>query len=265
MDNLIQHSVLKPFLWLLIQVFLLFNIQACDASQQVQQVNWNQDSSLLNIEEEINKAFISTQIQQSAVPLSNIKKLLLKSPNKHIAAYWQNYVAYHEAVFYLIRKDKTNSKRISDKAIKSLEDLENKNSEDFALLALLKSFSIQFEGGMQAGLTSLSAKKNAQKSLKLYKHNLRAYYVLGMVDFYTPEEYGGKKKAEGYLQQAIKLATKSSEVSQAPSWGKNMAYELLIRHYLSVGDKQNANLYLTQGLEKFPDDYQLNRLSSTMK
>ena len=46
--------------------------------------------------------------------------------------------------------------------------------------------------------------KNAKASLKMNPENPRAWYVLANNDFYKPKQYGGGKKVETYLNNAIK-------------------------------------------------------------
>ena len=77
-----------------------------------------------------------------------------------------------------------------------LNDIGNKTSETYALLALVQSFSIQFASGMEAGRISAGIRENAGKALELDSTNVRGWYVLGSNDYYTPASFGGGKKVE---------------------------------------------------------------------
>lgn len=223
------------------------------------------DSIPSDIESRIDSAFIKTQMQQNIAPLLEIRQGLEKMRDDHWAVYWTNYVSYYEAIFHLVKKDKQQSQQVIEKAIQSMNRQKNKNTEDYAFLAMLQSFSAQFAGGMEAAVVAAAAKKNAEKALKLNTDNPRAYYVLGQLDFYTPEEYGGKKMVENYLTKAIRYMDKTSGNSRAPRWGGNLTYELMIKSYLDAGNTAKARQYLAEGSAKFPGDYQLQKLSEKMQ
>jgi cytochrome c-type biogenesis protein CcmH/NrfG len=69
-----------------------------------------------------------------------------------------------------------------------------------------------------------SAKANGafQTAIKLNPENPRPYYMQGTTVLYTPEEFGGgKKAAQPLFEQAMKLFEKSNtESGLMPSWGK---------------------------------------------
>jgi tetratricopeptide (TPR) repeat protein len=223
------------------------------------------DSIPSDIESRIDSAFIKTQIQQTIAPLQEIRQQLEKMPDDRWAVYWKNYVSYYEAIFHLVKKDKQQSQQVTEKAIQSMNRQKNKNTEDYAFLAMLQSFSAQFAHGMEAAIVAAAAKKNAEKALKLNTDNPRAYYVLGQLDFYTPEEYGGKKMVESYLAKAIRYMDKTPGNARSPRWGGNLTYELMIKSYLDAGNTTKARQYLAEGSAKFPGDYQLKKLSEKMQ
>jgi pentatricopeptide repeat protein len=128
----------------------------------------------------------------------------------------------------------------------------------------MESFSIQYASGMEVPIISKRVKQNAEKALQLDSLNLRAYYVLGSNDFYTPEQYGGGKKAEKYLLKAIKLNDQSLSNPYLPSWGKNSAYEILIRLYINHKQFAEAKKYFQEALTLFPDDYMINKLANEL-
>jgi len=227
-------------------------------------VNFTSNSTLDNIENKIDQAFIKTQIQKKITPLNDLEKSLLIGSD-HMRVYWRCYLRYYQAIFYTVTiADKKACESVLKDGIKSLEDLKGKNSEDYALLGLLQNFSTQFVNGMQAGIIAQKAKANLEKSLKLNKNNMRAHCVLGLQNYYTPEEYGGKKKVESHLKTALSLPRQTENKPYFPSWGKNMAYETLVKYYLSTKNYSQAKTYLSQALEEFPNDYLLNSLEAKM-
>ena len=140
-------------------------------------------------------------------------------PKNNVINYWMAYINYYQSVFYLKTKDKDKSQLKLNRGIDLLEKQSEKNSEDYALLALLQNLSIQFKSGMSAGVTSTKAAKNAKKAADLDSLNLRAWYVLASNDFYTPESFGGGRKVESYLRKAISVPEQSKRNAYLPSWG----------------------------------------------
>ena len=161
-------------------------------------------------------------------------------------------------------EDTEGSKNEIDKGIRILQDLKTKNSEDYALLAMLQSFSIQFKKGMIAGMVNGKVKKNIEKAIALDDTNLRAYFVAGSSDFYTPEKYGGGEKAESYLLKAVQLPSQKIKNDYLPAWGKETAFEMLVQLYLKKGDLENARKYFHEGLEVYPDSYIIKSLASDL-
>ena len=128
----------------------------------------------------------------------------------------------------------------------------------------MESFSIQYASGIEVPFISKRVKQNAEKALQLDSLNLRAYFVLGLNDFYTPEQYGGGKKVEDYLLKAIKLNDQSVSNPYLPSWGKNTAYEMLIRLYINHKLFAEAKKYYQEAIALFPDDYMINKLANEL-
>jgi tetratricopeptide (TPR) repeat protein len=153
-----------------------------------------------------------------------------------------------------VHGDKSQGETKINEAIDLLESLDNKNTETLALLAYLQSYSIQFSPGMQAGILSRKALKNAQKSKEANPKNLRAWYVLGMLDFYTPKNYGGQTECEEYLLKAIDLDEINNINPYLPTWGKDDAYALLLQYYISNDDMEKASSTFQRAMNVYPDN-----------
>jgi tetratricopeptide (TPR) repeat protein len=225
------------------------------------------DTLLSNIQQKIQQAFVNAKISQSDNDLVVLEESLLNfnmNTKNDIVIYWYSYACYYHSILYITEQDKKSSAKILDEGIKQLNNVNPKKSEHLALLALMESFSIQYASGMEVPFISKRVKQNAEKALLLDSLNLRAYYVLGSSDFYTPEQYGGGKKAEGYLLKAIQLNDQSVSNPYLPSWGKNTAYEMLIR--LTINRKQftEAKKYYNEAIALFPDDYMINKLAGEL-
>ena len=227
-----------------------------------------QSDTLLNyIEQKVNNAFVKARISQSDSDLIALEQSLISLYEKKknsIIVYWYSYACYYHSIHCLIVKDNKKSEKVLDEGIEALEGIDPMSSEHYALLALMESFSIQFAMGLRIPFISSSVKNNGEKAMELDSLNLRAYYVLGSNDFYTPEQYGGGKKAEGFLKKAVRLNDQSVKNPFLPSWGKKQAYEMLIKLYIKKNRMDDAKLCFKQAIALFPSDYMINNLASQL-
>jgi len=263
-------------------VFTIFLLNACNAKnnfseQEILAINQSQDLSLgriqlndtllNNIQQKVLNAFVNSKISETDKHLVSLEQELLelnKNNNNSIVVYWYSYACYYHSILYMIIDNTKKSEEIINIGIKKLNEVKQMNSEHFALLAMMESFSIQFAAGMEAASISNRVKQNAEKALQLDSLNLRAYFVLGSNDFYTPEHYGGGKKAESYFKKAITLNDQSISNQYLPSWGKNSAFELLIKSYIKKQQWDNAKKYYKEAISLYPNDYMINQLAGEL-
>ena len=225
------------------------------------------DSLLLNAEDKVFQAFVSGKIEGTPQKLNELSEQLeglFQNSKQPLAAYWLAYNQYYQTIFYMMSEDKANAKTAVKFGIKLLKGLEKKSSEDYALLASLQSLSIPLYSMVQAIAISSKVNKNGQKALQMDKNNLRAHLVLGSSDYYKPTQYGGGKKVEKYLLEAIRLPRQQVTNPYLPSWGKNTAYEVLIRFYLREDRKEDAKAMFKKATAEFPNDYQINQLAKEL-
>ena len=154
--------------------------------------------------------------------------------------------------------------KFTEKAIEILESIKGKTTEDYALLGMLKNYQINFSGWLATIKLSNQAKSMAQKAIELDGDNLRAYLVLGINNYYTPEFYGGKSKCEEYFKKAISLPDSTSGNEFDPTWGREDAFYFLLAYYKgrkNVGDKELFEKLKLEALDKFPNDKRFNRFN----
>lgn len=170
--------------------------------------------------------------------------------------YWTAYARYKKSLtaqsnpsdeFQKVARMELNE------ALRCLDKIKNKTSEDYALLSILKNYSVAFASSLKIPFLSGEAKKYAQKALDLDPKNLRAYLALGIRDYYTPAMYGGKTRFEEYFLKALSLQDKYSENPNDPSWGKNEVYYYLLEYY-HRSDTESTALLLQKALEEYPND-----------
>jgi IS1 family transposase len=224
------------------------------------------DSLLYNIQEKVYGAFLASFQDRGTARLVEIESRLKAFPvQNQITSYWLAYAKYYEAVYHIKFKEKKQCQKELASAISILEKVTNKNSEIYALMAFIQSFSIQFSGGMAVASLSAKVKKNAEKAIEIDSSNLRAWYVLASNDYYTPLAFGGGKKCEEYLLKAISLEEQAIPNPYMPSWGKSDAYHLLIGYYIDKEDYGKAKDYLNDALTLYPDNYMINQYVEILK
>ena len=217
----------------------------------------------LSVQNKIDSSFQACFIQKSSSPLILLDKSLLANESLK-SDYWRAYLHYHLAVYLSETNEKALAEEMNDLGIDLLMQRKSKSSEDHALLALMESFSISFKKGAAFWITQ-RVKKNAQKALEKDSLNLRAYFVLGSNDFYTPKQFGGMKKAERYLKKAVLLGKQNSKTNTKPNWGHSMSYELLVKLLLKQNQPQKAIKWAKEGLRLYPDHFPLKMLNDRLK
>jgi len=245
-----MKKLIANFLWLI--AFFLCSQSTVSASES--------DSLLVNIQTKIYNSFLETFSDGNADKLVKVEQSLDQFKRKNqIVFYWKSYTQYYKALYYLKTSNKKKSISELNHAIKILDDINNKNSESYALLAYLQSFSIQYLGGPSAASMANKVKYNAELALQLDSANLRAWYVLASNDYYTPIAFGGGKKCEQYLLKAISLNEQSIPNNYMPSWGKEESYTLLIDFYIKKEDYKRAKEILEKAKLLYPDNYMINQ------
>ncbi len=260
---------MKPVYFIFL--FLLsMQVSACNqGNSQTVELDYNliaSDSLFKGIQDKIFNAFVSAMLQEDVQPVLDQEKKLTEAlpQSPQIGPYWLAYNYFYKAIFFGEVEDYDNSEAAVLKGIEILEAKERKNAEDLALLAYMQSFSIQFVSGMKAGIISNRCKKNGLAAIDLDPENLRAHYVLGSIDYYTPAQYGGGKKAETYFRKAIELPDQRVANPYLPSWGKEDAYVLLIELLLEQERKEEAVTLYKEGVAQFPDSYRLGEVAKLL-
>lgn len=165
---------------------LCFTNCSANHDTNVEYVKLLQDSSFTvaentePIQQRIYQSFVDSIITKSASPLETMNEELVQMYSRNhsnIIVYWKAYLLYYKSIYYIQTKDRINSERSVNEGIELLDDLKSKNSDDYALLALLQGFSLQFQSGIKAGLKSSQRENNVNRAIELAPSNIRAYYV----------------------------------------------------------------------------------------
>ena len=168
-----------------------------------------------------------------------------KSENmKSYYLYWLSYMTYYKAVSAFKEADLEKSQKFAEQAMGYLEKMKKKDSEYYMFIFMEK------------------LNKNLKLSMDMGATNPRAYFVNGYYDYYTPKEYGGKKKTEKLLLKAIKM--KNSDAPFSPTWGIVDSYSILIQYYIENGNKAKAKAMYQQAIKRFPTSRDILRLKNKL-
>ncbi|OJJ17928.1 hypothetical protein BKI52_29145 [marine bacterium AO1-C] len=218
----------------------------------------NPVKALDNIHKKADKAFMAS-FQQGWAPFDNLLNTLEKANQKQTSrylTYWRAFVHYYASVFALKTQNKEKGQVHNAKALNLLKSIKNKSSDDYVLLAMNTSIGISFDHSI-AMVAKAEVESYYEKAFKLNSKNIRAYYAKANSDFYTPKEYGGGLQVESLALKGLDFKDTYSTHINAPAWGREDIYGLLVRYYIREDQKQKALKYCKQGLKKYPDSYEL--------
>ncbi len=225
------------------------------------------DSLLNGVQSKILTAFSQSMMTQNAKLITSLDadlEKLSETRKSNLVIYWRSYLKFYESIFYVGIKDEKKAGKACSDGIDFLENLKNKNAEDYALLAMLQGFSFQFHSGMKAPFIAKKVEANLQAALAIDSTNLRVNYVIANNDFHTPGKYGGGKKVESYALKAISLPAQKLKNEYLPSWGKEEAYETLIKYYIKKEKWDLAIKYYKEANGAYPHSYLLGQLASQL-
>ncbi|MEL6941550.1 MAG: hypothetical protein AAFO82_02695 [Bacteroidota bacterium] len=255
---------------LIVMISSLFILNACEVSArdiqnyQATFVTMTDNDGLEQMESRIQAAFYQSFIQQNPDELDKIVSELENMPTNTWSDYWLAYAKFRKAVFHIAQNDTEQSESISKDALETVANIKEKTSEHYALQAMIHSFTIQFMRGIQAGVASQKVSSLLKKAKKLDDKNLRVYFVMGNQDFYTPEQYGGGKKVEEFLTQAIALDHQYNDNPILPTWGKDEAYELLLEFYIKNEEYEKAKTLFQEASTAYPNSYRLMQMGTKL-
>lgn len=241
-------------------LFCLLGICLCAITASAQQYQQSIDSALQHVNE-----------SKSMEELDKIVEQLRQAPqHQHLLVYWKAYALYKQALAYqaLHQEEKSCQKhcaKILSEAIQSLEALSNKNSEDYALLAVLRNLSISYCAKLKIPFISTEAKNNATMAIQTGENNVRAYVAAGILDYFTPSTYGGGQAYEQHFLKALSLEDQQEANPYLPTWGKEEAYFYLIIHYYNRAEFDTAIRLMKEALEAYPQESRLLDLAQQMK
>lgn len=202
----------------------------------------------------IQLAFQQSKTQQTQSPLVKHNTMLeqtFEKEDNNFNRYWLSYGLYNQALIADRLEDKKAAEELIDRAIELLKPLEE-DAESQALLALQLGYSTRFKSYWSMMSLGRAAYQRAERAVALAPTNMRTNLALAMNDFYTPKVFGGGKKVETHLKKALQAPNPSASVT-TPTWGKPNVYELLVKYYQKNKQQTQAQNFLNQGLNEFPN------------
>lgn len=178
---------------------------------------------------------------------------------EQLHTYWQAYLRFFQTLYYSQHQQHEHAAEAVGEGIKLLEGYGYKGSEEYALLARLEGLATSYAGSKTPQL-AMSMAEHAAQAIALDPQNPRAYVVPGVNNYFTPVAFGGKTKVKEYLTKALELPAQQTPSDYLPSWGRDEAYEYLIRLYLDTGARDEAAALCTKALGEFPASPMLQQL-----
>lgn len=240
-------------------LFLSFNLLNASVSEKsknsITEINFNNSQEKEYFGEIISDAIKEMRQFKNSKKLDSIFNSIEddKKMTQNDKTYWQSYILYSKSLFYstVMRNTKKASENI-DLAIEKIEENPT-TSEDYALLAVCKSFSIQFASAISMGKLAGEVKEYGNKSLEINDKNLRAYYALAINNFYTPKMFGGMKKVEEYAKKGLACPYSLSDSYYVPYWGKPQLYWIYIKFLEKENRTEDAKKYKSLAKKDFPN------------
>lgn len=243
-------------------IFIFLSLLLCINALFAQQVK-----ILDRIEERIDSCFIASF--KNPKSYVNVEKKLSygynseKSVNiKNYYLYWLSYLYYKKSISEFKETKLELSQQSIERAMNYLEQIGKKDSEYYCLLAYEQIFYFQFVKRQDMFIFMNKLNNSLKMAIELDRSNPRAYYVNGYYDYYTPKEYGGKKKTEKFLLQAISMRNPQKPFS--PTWGIVDSYSILIQYYIEKGKKMKAKAMYDKAINKFPNSWNIIRLKNKL-
>lgn len=212
----------------------------------------------------IQLAFQQSKTQQTQSPLVKHNTMLeqtFEKEDNNFNRYWLSYGLYNQALIADRLEDMKAAEELIDRAIELLKPLEE-DAESQALLALQLGYSTRFKSYWSMISLGRAAYQRAERAVALAPTNMRTNLALAINDFYTPKVFGGGKKVETHLKKALQAPNPSASVT-TPTWGKPNVYELLVKYYQKNKQQTQAQNFLNQGLNEFPNSELLLSLKLT--
>ena len=183
---------------------------------------------------------------------------------EQLHTYWQAYLRFFQTLYYSQHQQHERAAEAVGEGIKLLESYGHKGSEEYALLARLEGLATSYAGSKTPQL-AMSMAEHAAQAIALDPQNPRAYVVAGVNNYFTPVAFGGKTKVKEYLTKALELPAQQTPSDYLPSWGRDEAYEYLIRLCLDTGARDEAAALCSKALGEFPASPMLQQLKGRIE
>lgn len=226
--------------------------------------NAKTDSLLNGIEGKITMAFAQAILSKDMSKIDALDfelEAFSKSRKNNLVFYWRSFLMFYKTILFMETGEKKKAGKICNQAIEIMEGLNNKNAEDYALLAMLQGISFEFIPGIKAPFLAKKVEENLNTALEIDSLNLRVNFVIANNDLHTPEKYGGGKKVEKHALKAISLPSQKVKNNYLPSWGREEAYETLIKFYMKKEKWELAKKYYKEAHGNYPQSYLIAQLA----
>jgi len=193
--------------------------------------------------------------------LSRLKAL---APTKgsaltYYAKYWRSYADYQVALLNLGGRNRDLAKSCLADALQNLNEADPQDAEVHALRALVIGLNLAFSTSLTVMNDLTHASEDLRQAAILAPTNVRVLYASAVADYATPANYGGRRKAEGLLRNALGQAPEPNRPLR-PTWGQDDCAALLIKILLDSDRQAEAKSMFEKYQAQFPNSAPLTTI-----
>lgn len=225
---------------------------------------------LTGIQDTVHRAFYNDMSMQRDEALPKVIKALdagmegASKSKEQLLTYWRSYARYYSAVYYMQTKQPAKASSVITEGIRLLQSEKQKGSEEYALLARLQGIALSF-AGPRAPQVAQEMVQNSANAIELDSSNVRAYVVAAINDYFTPKAFGGRQRTKEYLTKALMYPVQRIGGDYMPSWGREEAYEYLLRYTLEEENGKGIAALYEKAIQEFPNSYMIRSLEPRVK
>ena len=213
--------------------------------------------------DEFTKAYEAWDLKGFTAASEKFAKVCLQESKLNRAFYWRGAAEFHRLLNLLGRKQDDATKKAATEAMsRTMEALEQalrldpNDAESHILLSTIYGMSIA-ESPVRSLWLGKRVMDHRSKALKLAPENERAYYLMGMSDYYAPELLGGKAEGLTFLLKAEHLYDAQRNKARdplEPRWGYGSCLTFIGKTCQALEKPEQAEAYFRKALRLNPKD-----------
>ena len=213
--------------------------------------------------DEFTRAYVAWDLKEFTAASEMFAKVCGAEPKLNRAFYWRGAAEFHRLLNLLGQKQDAATKKAASeamsRAIEALEQalrLDPNDAESHILLSTIYGMSIA-ESPARALWLGKRVMDHRSRALALAPENERAFYLMGMSDYYAPELLGGKAEGLAFLLKAEQIYDAQRNKARdplEPRWGYGSCLTFIGKTSQALGKPAQAEAYFRKALKLNPKD-----------